>query len=299
MEELVRCTKCCVEKPTDAFYKRSDRPKGITSHCKDCIKKNTSKLQESYKNLPKGARALIEEWVCVRCDVEKPVADFYPNPSSKKGFFSTCKSCQSEERTTDEYRAKDRQRRLNNLEHHREVEAAWRDKNRDKVNASRKRYYHKNKAYEREKSARYYRENIEVERARGRQHYRDNLEYYREYEKKKHLNNPSLRTKKNGLRRARMLGAVVEGEEVPSLDILRYRDGDFCYLCFVELDFSPRVSRVWNSRGAVIEHLLPLVKGGKHVLENTALACAQCNASKGALTVDEYLERVVYESSGD
>lgn len=34
------CTTCGKLKPTEAFYKRKDRPKGITSSCKECRKRS-------------------------------------------------------------------------------------------------------------------------------------------------------------------------------------------------------------------------------------------------------------------
>ena len=40
---------------------------------------------------------------------------------------------------------------------------------------------------------------------------------------------------------------------------------------------------------ATIDHLHPLALGGKWEDKNLALACAQCNARKGKMTLKEYL----------
>ena len=38
MEELKRCSRCGVAKPRTAFYPRPNRPSGITSECKACLR---------------------------------------------------------------------------------------------------------------------------------------------------------------------------------------------------------------------------------------------------------------------
>lgn len=62
---------------------------------------------------------------------------------------------------------------------------------------------------------------------------------------------------------------------------LRRRDGDACCYCGVEMSFaaSMRDSRPRNL--ATLEHVIPVSKGGSHTWGNCALACFQCNLSKG------------------
>jgi len=38
-----------------------------------------------------------------------------------------------------------------------------------------------------------------------------------------------------------------------------------------------------------IDHVFPWSRGGRHELENLCVACATCNALKGALTADEFM----------
>lgn len=40
-----------------------------------------------------------------------------------------------------------------------------------------------------------------------------------------------------------------------------------------------------------IDHLLPLCRGGSHLVGNLVLACAWCNCSRSARTESEYVER--------
>jgi hypothetical protein len=63
----------------------------------------------------------------------------------------------------------------------------------------------------------------------------------------------------------------------PSLkEAVRQRDGNRCQYCGA-------------SDGPMeIDHRLPWSRGGKHELENLALACLPCNRDKRAMTVEEW-----------
>ena len=43
------CTKCLVDKADSEFYKRAERPKGITSRCKLCCNGESRKYQGENK----------------------------------------------------------------------------------------------------------------------------------------------------------------------------------------------------------------------------------------------------------
>lgn len=45
------CCKCKVEKPTTEFYKRKNRPLGIGSECKDCVKTRARQNWEQNKEV--------------------------------------------------------------------------------------------------------------------------------------------------------------------------------------------------------------------------------------------------------
>ena len=86
-------------------------------------------------------------------------------------------------------------------------------------------------------------------------------------------------------RRARERGA----EGAVSRADLRERDGDMCSYCATPLDFNPEN---YNEPDHVtVDHVIPLIRGGQNTLDNTALACRQCNLSKGAKTLDEWMGR--------
>jgi hypothetical protein len=57
------------------------------------------------------------------------------------------------------------------------------------------------------------------------------------------------------------------------------RDGRTCRYCGGE------------AKPACVDHILPLVRGGRSVPENLCVACKPCNSSKGTQTVDEWRAR--------
>lgn len=53
------------------------------------------------------------------------------------------------------------------------------------------------------------------------------------------------------------------------------------------------VCRYCNSKEELtVDHVLPLSRGGKSGMKNLAVACRKCNQDKGALTHEEYLEKL-------
>lgn len=59
--------------------------------------------------------------------------------------------------------------------------------------------------------------------------------------------------------------------------------GGVCYLCLCRSDFSD----------CHLDHVIPLSMGGRHERENTAIACATCNLSKGAKPLWEVFHQMV------
>lgn len=51
-----------------------------------------------------------------------------------------------------------------------------------------------------------------------------------------------------------------------------------CPACSIELDYEHRA----NDNGATVDHVVSHARGGEDAIENTAILCKRCNASKGA-----------------
>lgn len=85
-------------------------------------------------------------------------------------------------------------------------------------------------------------------------------------------------------KRARRFGVTYE--RIDRLAIFD-RDGWTCYLCGRS---TPRsLLGVNHPYAPVLEHVIPLSRGGTHTHANVACSCSACNASKGSKTPSEYL----------
>jgi len=71
------------------------------------------------------------------------------------------------------------------------------------------------------------------------------------------------------LQRARHYGVRIE--PVNRTNVIR-RDGCVCYMC---------KRRVGGKRQLVLDHVIPLARGGPHCESNLKVACGLCNARKG------------------
>jgi 5-methylcytosine-specific restriction endonuclease McrA len=72
-------------------------------------------------------------------------------------------------------------------------------------------------------------------------------------------------------------------------EIVLQRDGFHCAYC--ETDFAHDPMRL------VVEHIVPLIRGGTDDLTNVVIACWGCNQSKGAKPVEEWLLRFIGEAA--
>ena len=71
---------------------------------------------------------------------------------------------------------------------------------------------------------------------------------------------------------------------------LRALHGDHCIFCGVTMSFQREVKGNQRPERASIEHMTPLVRGGKHSWANVRLSCISCNCSKNSKTAAEYME---------
>ena len=60
-----------------------------------------------------------------------------------------------------------------------------------------------------------------------------------------------------------------------------------CCLCGLPID---RTLRPPHPDSYTLEHLTPITRGGRHDIDNIGFAHRGCNSSKGAKTLEEYME---------
>lgn len=74
-----------------------------------------------------------------------------------------------------------------------------------------------------------------------------------------------------------------------TIQALIQRDGDKCYLCNKEVEFS---NNSYNPRHPNIEHVIPRSKGGTHSWDNVKVACRDCNVRKNNRYVGIFVEEL-------
>ncbi len=78
------CSSCKQRKNVSSFFKRKASNDGMTTACIDCLKMRYIKRKQ--RTTPSLKR-------CVKCNIEKPAAEFDPNPSFCDLLRSKCISC--------------------------------------------------------------------------------------------------------------------------------------------------------------------------------------------------------------
>lgn len=268
------CTKCSTEKSLDQFSRDTRRKDGLNLYCKLCIKEyrqqRVAKIDQNRDSIP------VLEKKCLRCSVTKSFKFFSKRKDQADGYNYWCKECASAAY-------------YENREHNIKVSQLWKINNWERHQEYRRDYYNRPEVKQRAKA---YREtHREWYLAWLKDWYERNKETllpkYRAY----HYNNREVYRKASQKRRALLLGSIVEGEPLPTVEALRTRDGSLCHYCDVELDFSPRVRGNSPSKNAVeLEHKVPLSFGGKHTLSNTVLACRACNQEKHTKNYEDFKE---------
>lgn len=227
---------------------------------------------------------------CTKCGETKPREEF-SNSSSKKckdGKFFWCRSCAAA------------------------ANKAWRERNAEKLNASRREKYAKNpekiRAFMRDRywrdpearradSAAWREKNPEKHKEMLRNWYASNAESAKAATKARYLanredclikgrarckrhyaDNKEMYYASSAERRAKKAGSL--GKLTRGIrKRLFAAQGGKCIYCSADL-----------GRSAHLDHVIPLAKGGEHSDDNVQLLCPPCNLSKGAKMPDEFLE---------
>lgn len=90
---MKKCYKCKAEKPLDSFAKRTVSPDGKQLWCKECM--NERNRNDALRRTTSGPTIVRDSKVCNKCDVRKPISQFYVKRTSADGRGSYCKPCWS------------------------------------------------------------------------------------------------------------------------------------------------------------------------------------------------------------
>jgi hypothetical protein len=158
-----------------------------------------------------------------------------------------------------------------NREKHGRYAATWRQRNPKQVKETARQWQLAHPEKGREAAKRWSAAHPEQDRAKKKEWADANLERRRELKRRWHEANPDANRLTVARRRALRLGnpgsVGVRGSDWTSL-VCRY--GGRCAYCGVALD------KIY------MDHVIPLVKGGRDAIGNVLPACFKCNMSKGS-----------------
>jgi len=127
-------------------------------------------------------------------------------------------------------------------------------------------------------SKRWYAAHIEQEREKDRQRYAENPQKYRAHVQTWRIENPEKHAAKERNRRA--LKRAAEGAHTAAdIEAQYQRQHGKCYYCNCKLNGKYHV-----------DHIVPLVRGGRNSPDNLVISCAVCNEKKHDRLPHEWIE---------
>ena len=199
---------------------------------------------------------------CSKCEKEKNQSDFSTNRHHRDGLQSYCRACGAKY-----------------LRQHRHLTRRHREEHREEINHQQRERYWQNHAKELDRRRKAYHGDSANGRAIGLRNYynhRDEITAKRKSAEGRAASVIYRRT-----RRAREKGVTVSA--IRSLSQMIKEQGGKCYLCgkrFTKMD------------PAVIEHYIPLARGGEHTDANIMAAHRSCNGRKHVLQPEVYANQV-------
>jgi 5-methylcytosine-specific restriction endonuclease McrA len=210
---------------------------------------------------------------CTKCGERKSRGEFCKDKSRKDGLQVWCNVCLGEYRKENKERNKaylDKYQ-IENKETLRQKDREYRNKNREEISQRRREHYQVNREKNMETSRQYREEYPETHRVwsqKNRARIKSIANLWRK-------NNPDRVSGYNRTTKARRMS--VEGKiTAREWNDLKARYNYTCLRCRQQ---EPEIK-------LTLDHVLPLVKGGKNVIENAQPLCLSCNCSKKDKHID-------------
>ena len=156
----------------------------------------------------------------------------------------------------------------------------WRVKNPERSKAYYRGYYRRNKKKEIDRSLIYYEEHREESLAKNREWHKNNRDRVNDRRRKWYRDNRAKRIERVMRRRALKYSTATE----PLVDFIAQlvQKGEMCIYCGS------------TTKPLEVDHIIALSKGGLHIKDNLVAACRNCNASKHAKPLEEWLQDQPY-----
>lgn len=228
---------------------------------------------------------------CNSCGETKPIEEFEERKfnSGNIGRRGSCKTCKKSYNSSypkdnkEKINTKHRQWVSNHAqeqkEYHRNYNKfytpVYKEKNKEHIRRVRKEYREKNivklVSYARENCKKSYQKNKERITKYQKEYIATHSERIKELDKIRRNKYPEKELAKQRNRRAKINGGKITAQDWQSV-LDKY--GNKCLCCHRE------------DVKLTLDHIIPLISGGKHIIENVQPLCGHCNSSKGTKTID-------------
>ena len=189
--------------------------------------------------------------LCTKCGEWRPVARYPRRSISLDGYDSICRECRNV------------------------ASQAWRAKNKERVQELNREYYEANRDERLEYHRTYRNANKEYFAEQMRKFRQNNPEYHARVMREWSQRHPDKVRERDRARRARKLGngGTFTHQEWEAIK-QRYN-----YICL-------RCGRREPDIKLTVDHIMPLIKGGRHSAENIQPLCKSCNSAKHDDAID-------------
>lgn len=192
--------------------------------------------------------------VCSQCELDLPLDCFSPNGERLR---SNCRKCQAKKRKVFVSQNKDKVLEQNHLSY---------ENNKTTILDKKKTYHIENREVILDNHKDYYLINREAVLAKVIAYRKEHPEVYRA---------------SNSKRRAQKRGAICDVTSA-QIERLKKEYSYCCAYCGCQTD---------ENNPLHIDHMIPLSKGGQHLIENLLPACRRCNLKKFNMGWDEWCKK--------
>lgn len=243
MEKLKCCPGCNELKLREKFYRDKNKSSGLSSWCKECMRKKNKKKTQCYSQEDKERIA----------EYRRKYQEEHKKELSKKA-----KEYYHKHKNESEYK---KVRRRHYQEH------------RERILERGRKYRREHKEELSKKKKEYRSKHIEQEQRRHKNYRLANKEKIAERTRRYHetLAGRASIKKSRANRRAVILNSEINDLDSKQIKLL-FEKSSRCAICR---------KRFTRTRIKTLDHILALSKGGNNSLANTQVICLSCNSKKG------------------
>lgn len=208
----------------------------------------------------------MEYKICTKCNIEKPLSEFWKKRKTKDGFQTMCKDCIRENKRV--YRNVPENKIKINISTSIYKKS---DKYKEYVKKYNKEYRAKNALKIKQQNNKYWKFNrkVLIEKTKLRRLTSERIEL----EKKYRQSDIGKAVKNNYKHRRRAKEKITDITNIWLGDLKK--NSDFCLLCNCKMNVIK-----YHPQSKHLDHIIPLNIGGTHTMDNVRYICRKCNLSR-------------------